>query len=260
MHPPELRAEIKRLIAAGLNDCEVSRRTGIPRATVRDIRCRKHQCDGAPSSPTSRFPGVCPRCWRPTPEIGFTSDDYAELLALYLGDGCISWLGRTYSLRIALDVKYPLIINETKALLEGCFPVNPVNVVVVKDSGCRQVCVYNLHLPCLFPQHGAGRKHDREIRLEPWQTEHVSIAPWAFIRGAIRTDGCVFVNRTGDYEYLSYGFVNRSGDIAQLVFDVCESVGLRPRLTLTERSQIWQLRINRRGDVARMLDHVGIKT
>jgi hypothetical protein len=31
---------VQRLIAAGMNDCEIARRTAVPRATVRDWRCR----------------------------------------------------------------------------------------------------------------------------------------------------------------------------------------------------------------------------
>ena len=55
----------------------------------------------------------------------FTPEDYSELLGLYLGDGCISDGPRTMRLRIALDLKYPKIISEGRALLERCFPAQP---------------------------------------------------------------------------------------------------------------------------------------
>lgn len=42
----------------------------------------------------------------------FSPDDYSELLAMYLGDGCLSRGARTTRLRIALDAKYPQIITE----------------------------------------------------------------------------------------------------------------------------------------------------
>jgi hypothetical protein len=55
----------------------------------------------------------------------FTPEDYAELLGFYLGDGCISSGPRTVRLRIALDLKYPQIIEAARALLARCFPQNP---------------------------------------------------------------------------------------------------------------------------------------
>ena len=82
----------------------------------------------------------------------------------------------------------------------------------------------------------------------------MAAAPWALLRGLIRSDGCTFVNRTGRYEYVSYDFANRSVDILDLFEGTCRSVGLRPRRY--ERA----IRLYRRDDVARLLDHVGVKS
>ena len=79
-------------------------------------------------------------------------------------------------------------------------------------------------------------------------------APWAFLRGCIRSDGSVFINRTGPYEYLSYDFCNLSQDILGLFETVCLSLGLRPRRTST------RIRLNRRADVALLVEHVGLKS
>lgn len=38
-----------------------------------------------------------------------------------------------------------------------------------KKQGCVEIALYSRHWPCLFPQHGPGRKHTRRIALEPWQ-------------------------------------------------------------------------------------------
>ena len=43
--------------------------------------------------------------------------------------------------------------------------------------------LYCTHLACLFPQHGAGRKHERNIALEDWQTRILEREPWRFLRG-----------------------------------------------------------------------------
>jgi hypothetical protein len=51
-----------------------------------------------------------------------------------------------------------------------------------------------MHWPCLFPQHGAGRKHERPIVLEPWQRETIEADPRPFLRGLFRSDGCRITN------------------------------------------------------------------
>jgi hypothetical protein len=115
MHPPKVRAEALALVKAGLNDCEISRRLGIPRTTVRDWRRPRY----IRSSPQVS----CPRCWRAAKPLVFTAADYAELLGFYLGDGCISDLARTQRLRISLDAKYPGIVSSARHLLRRCFPI-----------------------------------------------------------------------------------------------------------------------------------------
>ena len=113
---------------------------------------------------------------------------------------------------------------------------------------------YSSHLAYLFPQHGDGKKHERAIVVEPWQQELIDAAPWAFLRGCIRSDGCVFINRTGRYEYLSYEFANLSPDILDLAEATCRQVGLRPRRYARA------LRLYRREDVASLVEHVGVKS
>jgi Homeodomain-like domain len=262
MHPPEVRAEAMRLIAAGINDCEISRRMGIPRGTIRDWR-RPTYVPREPAGP--RYP--CPRCWRPAKLMSFTAEDYCELLGLYFGDGCVSEGSRTQRLRLSLDAKYSAMNAEITALLERCFPENDVGTVAPGASGWSNrsdtlvvLSVYSHHLGCLFPQHGPRRKHRRKIELEPWQEELLEQAPWGFIRGCIRSDGCAFINRTGPYEYLSYDFSNLSKDIVYLFARACDLVGISDyRLTSGNSRGRWDVRINCRESVARMLEHVGLK-
>jgi hypothetical protein len=87
---------------------------------------------------------------------------------------------------------------------------------------------------------------------------HLEEAPWSFLRGCIRTDGCVFVNRTGPYSYLSYDFCNNSQDIIDLFTRACRLVGVDYRPTRWRER--FRVRINRRGSVERMLAMVGLKT
>jgi hypothetical protein len=257
MHPPQVRASVHELVDAGHNDCYIARALEIPRSTVRDMRRYRHapRRRGGGTGTTTE---VCPGCWLPAKLIRFTAEDYAELLGLYLGDGCISHSARTDRLRIALDAKYPDIIRDTKGLLERSFPENPVGLVEAPGGTMFYVSVYSSHLVCLFPQHGTGKKHERRIVLKPWQQRLVQLAPWSFLRGCIRSDGCVFVNRTGPYEYLSYDFTNASTDIVDLFTTACELVGVGYRVTCWRR--MWRVRINRRKSVALMLKNVGVKS
>ncbi len=90
------------------------------------------------------------------------------------------------------------------------------------------------HWPCLFPQHGPGRKHQRKIELEPWQEEIVSKHPGDFARGLFHSDGCRLINRVrrpvkgGDrfYEYPRYLFVNMSADIHRLCGEALDRLGV----------------------------------
>src|SRR5215218_7990230 len=111
VHTHTLRVEAERLRAAGLRDAEVALRLGLPRTTVRDWR-----------RSTARAERLrCPRCWRPTRPLTAEAGDYAELLGLYLGDGCISPAGRTQRLRLSPDSWYPAIVQDAEALLQRCF-------------------------------------------------------------------------------------------------------------------------------------------
>jgi hypothetical protein len=251
MHPPEVREAVLELIDAGHNDCEVARRTGLPRTTIRDWR--------RPTYVSTELQELCPRCWRRAKSMRFSPSDYSELLGLYLGDGCISAYGRTFRLRVTLDERYPEVIEQTRALLARSLPQNRV-AVVSRSERCVDVSTYSVHLPCLLPQHGPGGKHRRPIVLEPWQTTIVDDQPWPFIRGCIRTDGCSFVNRTGKYEYLSYDFTNKSTDITQLFLGACSQVGVTTRSNWSDGGQVWRVRINQRESVALMEQHVGLKT
>ena len=197
---------------------------------------------------------TCPRCWRAVARpFGFTDFDYAELLGLYLGDGHIVRAGRADRLRIFLDTRYPGIITDARALLQRCFPESRVGWLVSKKGTTTILSLYCTHLSCLFPQHGPGRKHGRPIVLEEWQRIILARAPWRFLRGCICSDGCVYFNRTGRYEYLSYDFKNRSADILDLFTDACDIAGVE------YRRYRGHVRIYRRGSVELMVRHVGIK-
>jgi hypothetical protein len=237
------------LVELGVNDCEIARRLEIGRSTVRDIRTGRYQ--------RRRPVATCPRCWRGMEPMAFTDELYAYLLGLYLGDGCIQLQpsGRTYSLRVSLDAKYPGIVGEARAALATSLPLNRASQHSAGPAKTVSVlCVYGSHLPCVFPQHGLGKKHERPIVLEAWQREVVERAPWPLIRGLIQSDGCRFDNRTGKYTYPSYEFCQVSHDIRGIFTDACDRVGTR------YRDYGRRVRIHRRESVALLEQHVGAKS
>ena len=178
---------------------------------------------------------------------------YAELLGFYLGDGHIVRAGRTSRLRISLDERYPGLVDHVRALVAACFPSNEVSVGSVTGDRAAVVSLYSSHLPCVFPQHGAGKKRDRPIVLEPWQRALVEAAPWSLLRGLLLSDGCFFINRTGRYRYLSAEFTNLSNDSQELFCRTCDRVGVRYRVN--GRS----VRIYRRESVQLLACFVGTK-
>jgi hypothetical protein len=185
---------------------------------------------------------------------------YSFLLAAYLGDGSIVRVNsrsRSMRLSITLDDAYPAVQDAVEL---ACSRVLP-EAARRRDRkpGCHDVVVSHLHLPCLFPQHGPGRKHERRIVLEPWQSRVVEAHPWEFLRGAFYTDGCSYTNWTVSpagrrYEYLTYAFSNRSEEIHQLVCGAARDVGLRP--SRHGKNVVFA----RRPDVLRLEAHVGRKS
>jgi hypothetical protein len=99
--------------------------------------------------------------------------------------------------------------------------------------------------PRLIPQHGPGRKHLREIRLEPDQRRIIEQHAGWFLRGLIESDGCRHRRIVRETNYPAYSFKNRSEDILRLFSDFCAVLGIRCR-----RSNVVTLSIARREDVA----------
>jgi len=161
--------------------------------------------------------------------------DYAYVLGMYLGDGCIAGPKKTPQLKITLDAKYPGIITTCAEALERMSP-NKVSIRKQNVGECFQVYSGWKLWPVLFPQHGPGRKHTRPIVLTNWQWDLVRHHREQFVRGLIHSDGCRTVNRfttklpsgrVAEYEYVRYFFSNESAEIRRLFCTVCEELGVR---------------------------------
>lgn len=240
-------ADVLTLTATGLSDHEVTRRTGVPRSTV-----HRWRTVGSPSSPSTPCP-VCAGGDPPPPEA------YAYLLGLYLGDG---WIGahprEVHRLNIYLDASYPDIVETCATAMESVRPGQQADRHPHPSSNMVIVRMYSQHWPCLFPQHGPGKKHERRISLVPWQTAIVDAEPEALLRGLIHSDGCRVMNRASTekktYFYSRYQFSNRSQDIHNIFRDACDRVGVdwRP-------SGRYTTSVSRRASVAKLDAFIGPK-
>jgi hypothetical protein len=160
-----------------------------------------------------------------------------------------------YRLRISCADAYPGLIAKCEAAMGA---VLNSKVGRVKAIGCVQVSAYSKHWPCLFPQHGPGRKHTRKIELADWQQALVDRDPRPLIRGLIHSDGCRVLNRavgTTYPPYPRYQFCNVSADIKQIFCDACDAIGVEWR-----QSNAKTISVSRRASVAMLDSFIGPKT
>jgi hypothetical protein len=254
MHPRSSVDLALLLSGRGVLDRENALICGVSIGAIRHWRYgNRRTSESQQQRPESR----CPRCH----EVPLDEAAYAYLLGLYLGDGSLSRGRRdVYALSVQCCDGWPGLITAAKGALSAVMPTS--RVCCRQRIGCTEVKSYSKHWPCLFPQHGAGRKHHRRIALEPWQQTIAAEFPGAFARGLFHSDGCRFTNRVrrpladGDhwYEYPRYMFTNESTDILGLCGEALDQLGISWRFS--RRNTI---SVARRGAVARLDEFVGPK-
>jgi hypothetical protein len=256
LHSREAVAETLRLAETGLNNCEISRRTGVSRPTIREWVTGK-----VPRSYRSDAGPTCPRCGASEHRFDRLGSDYVYLLGLYLGDGSIAAHPRdVYRLRITLDVRYPGIVRECEAAIHAVAPRNRVGRQLRKCN-CYEVSSYSKGWPCLFPQHGPGKKHERAIYLAEWQQRLAERWPGQLLRGLIHSDGCrSYSTGRGGWTQPRYAFSNVSTDITSIFCSACDCLGLRWTASFpTRESTAVSIYVSRKADVARMDEFIGPK-
>lgn len=248
MRTPAEHDKVRRLAADGLNSCEISRASGIPRSTVREwltMGPPKMMARGGRSGHAT-FPWL-------------ERHAYAYLLGIYLGDGHIVAMRRgVHHLRIFLDAKYPVIVEEAAAAMALVNPSRRAGVYPVQRAQMKIVAGYSKSWPRLLPQHGPGVKHNRRIVLADWQEEICRRFPDRLLRGLIHSDGCRSINtiRKGGrtYRYPRYQFSNRSDDIRGIFCEYCDRVGVEWRVM-----NRWTISVARRESVAKLDRLIGPK-
>jgi hypothetical protein len=265
MHPRCVRSEadvrrVFELWELGWSKAAIARTTGVSRAQVRSWI--EVGIDAVLASPmraghSHAAPHDC--------ELRERVDGraYAYLLGQYLGDGCLSHHPRGVAkLRIFTCDDYPDIRSECIAAIQTVMPGRKVGLV--RRVGCHEVYCFSKHWPCLFPQDGPGRKHERHIALEPWQSrialdQHAAL----LLRGLIHSDGWRGINvavihrgvEVRRYRYPRYQFTNESPQIRDLFVQACERVGAECRPS--NRNTI---SVSRRASVELLDGFIGPKT
>ncbi len=250
MHPISARQKALALIATGRSLNSISKQVGVSRAALREWQQHGIEPQGRPAP--------CFRCAR-----GHTQDAsaYAALLGYYLGDGCISRQRTTFSLRVSCDRTYAGIIEDVTRCIEAVHDGGSACHV----SGPGVVIVQNCwnHWPCVLPQHGPGRKHERKLTLEPWQREIIEQHPADFLRGLFHSDGCraknwatrMVAGEKKRYDYPRWHFTNNSPDI---MLWCQEALDL---LDIPWRQSYWKtLSVSTRAGVARLDELIGMKS
>jgi hypothetical protein len=250
MYARAVRERALHLLEAGWSLNSVSKELGVSRAALREWRDHGIEPRGRPRA--------CSVCGGEG--LREVAASYALLLGYYLGDGCISKVGRTYCLRVSCDRGYPGIIADVDQAIRAVHRHG--RVCHVPAPGVTVVKSYWNHWPCLFPQHGPGRKHERKLQLVVWRRQIVNDHPGKLLRGLFWSDGCRVNNwATGTvagvkrrYEYPRWQFVNHSADIRQWCTEALDL------LEIPWRQSNWMcISVSTRAGVARLDELVGPK-
>ncbi len=255
IRPIETVESALRASDAGMRDVDNAALHGVAVKTIRRWR-RLYQRRGLPRGQTHTS-SRCPRC----DDAHLDGGAYAELLGWYLGDGHISRGRRdVYNLHVANDRRYGQDNARLQVIMARVKPGGRPHTRLV--PGCVITTISWKHWPCLFPQHGPGRKHDRPIVLEDWQRAVVEAHPGPFLRGLFHSDGCRANNWTqklvaGElkrYDYPRWQFTNNSADIRELC---CWALDL---VEVPWRQSSWKtISVSTRAGVARLDALIGVK-
>lgn len=240
----------------GMSDADNASKHGVAVKTIRRWR-RLYQRRGQVRG-QSHTSVACPRC----DKAHLDDAAYSELLGWYLGDGHISHgRGRVFNLHVVNDARY---VDDNIRIAELMARVKPGGRPHTRIApGCVITTVSWIHWPCLFPQHGPGRKHDRPIVLADWQRRVIESNPGAFPRGLFHSDGSRVRNwarrpvagELKTYNYPRWQFVNASQDIRELCCWALDLVDIPWR-----QSNVRVISVSRREAVAHLDELIGPKS
>ena len=231
-----LKNEIIDKINKGGNKKSISRKYNIPRSTIRYW----HETKDIKKEGKIEISNIDPI-------------SYSYILGVYLGDGHIDKMKRTYRLRIALDSRQDLVIEECAKNLEILFPSNKIKIDKIKNTNSVIIKVYSSCLPTIFPQYGKGAKHNRNIILTDEQ-EKIIINDKLML-GLFHTDGSFFVVNG---KYPRYQFTNKSKQILDIFGKCLIYYGITPKIR-KRKNGVYDIQIQNRKDFDKLYDVLGEK-
>lgn len=116
------------------------------------------------------------------------SVEFAYLIGVIAGDGCITRAGRGYKLEISCDAAYPELITIFQKLVSEVTGL-PTSILKVKNKRCFRVVANSTKLPDLLGL-PAGAKMTSGFAVPEWIFDEIQFVK-AFVRGLIETDGTV---------------------------------------------------------------------
>ncbi len=240
----------------GRTDREIEQLTGVPVNTIRAWRNR-----GLPSALRDHADQrpLCSICGGAEHDLVVRSRyAYSYLLGMYLGDGCLTRNGRSWMLRVTLDIGYPGIIHECcDAIEEIRGEKRPLprrrsdgtQCVVVSWTWHRWRCYSRSTVPAasiggeFYWRPGSGRSSMRHLD----RSYEVSFTQTA---GAVST-ACTSTGRTTH----TPGTSSRTGPTTSATFtDTCEQLGIEWRQWTR-----YHVSVARQGSVALLDTFVGPK-
>ena len=116
------------------------------------------------------------------------STEFAYLIGVIAGDGCITRAGRGYKLEISCDAAYPELITIFQKLVNEVTGLR-TSVLKVRGKQCFRIVANSTRLPDLLGL-PAGAKVTSGFTIPEW-IFHDVVYVRAFVRGLIETDGTV---------------------------------------------------------------------
>lgn len=186
---------------------------------------------------------------------------YSYLLGLYLGDGHIVERKNrkdNFYFRIFQDSKYVNLIQYCRQQLEVLFPKNKTRLL--NQNNCTVIIIAKKNLPHWFPQHGPGKKHNRDIILEKWQEEILEKYSKDFIKGLIHSDGSRYTQTQGKYISIFYNFTNLSKDIMNLFQKYLDKLDIKYTSRVKTNGKQLMCEIRRKKEVLKLDEFIGPKS